>query len=255
MLLPLNTFAPIFAPYQGQRCLHVRSLGNAGDLLIWRATEQLLEKFQIEVQPVVWTDSPPTEEIREFDVCFFCGGGNMGRLYNTIHEARKNAAKLCRVRGKPFVILPQSWNSEDDVEYTMAYARESYSIEKFAPDAVLAPDLALAYEMKPWVEPEFPAIFAQVETGYFFRGDVESVHVPDANVGDPVWMAKNLKEYFQLAAGYRHIHTNRLHFAIVGLILRKRVTLYPNSYHKNLGVYEAWLRELPGIDFRETIPA
>ena len=46
---------------------------------------------------------------------------------------------------------------------------------------------------------------------------------------------------------YHTIYTNRLHAAILGLLLGKEVRLIDNSYHKNEGIYRQWLEGHPNI--------
>jgi exopolysaccharide biosynthesis predicted pyruvyltransferase EpsI len=55
-----------------------------------------------------------------------------------------------------------------------------------------------------------------------------------------------------LATQYKRIITDRLHFAISGLILGRETTILPNSYHKNRSMYETWLRDL-GCNFAENL--
>ena len=50
--------------------------------------------------------------------------------------------------------------------------------------------------------------------------------------------AETTYEIFRLLSGADEIHTDRLHMAISGALLGKRVRLYPNSYFKNQAVYE-----------------
>ncbi len=43
---------------------------------------------------------------------------------------------------------------------------------------------------------------------------------------------------FKYLSKYEVINTNRLHIAIVGSMLNKKVNFYNNSYYKNRAVYE-----------------
>jgi exopolysaccharide biosynthesis predicted pyruvyltransferase EpsI len=54
-----------------------------------------------------------------------------------------------------------------------------------------------------------------------------------------------------MAAMHRRIHTDRLHFAVAGLMVGTEVVLYPNSYHKNREVYDLSLKRL-GCKFSES---
>jgi exopolysaccharide biosynthesis predicted pyruvyltransferase EpsI len=57
-------------------------------------------------------------------------------------------------------------------------------------------------------------------------------------------MCKSVEEYLELAARHSRIITDRLHFAISGLIVGREVALLGNSYHKNRSIYETWLKPL-----------
>jgi exopolysaccharide biosynthesis predicted pyruvyltransferase EpsI len=60
---------------------------------------------------------------------------------------------------------------------------------------------------------------------------------------DPPQECRSFDEWLRIHAHAKEIVTNRLHSAIVGMILGKKVTLLPNSYHKNNGVWEYSLAE------------
>lgn len=65
-------------------------------------------------------------------------------------------------------------------------------------------------------------------------------------------MAASVEAYLRLAAQYETVITNRLHFAIAGLLQSRRVILLPNAYHKNRSVWDSSLR-LFGCHFAETV--
>lgn len=46
---------------------------------------------------------------------------------------------------------------------------------------------------------------------------------------------------------YETVYSTRLHGAILGLLLGKRVVLIDNSYGKNRAVYETWMKDVPNI--------
>lgn len=223
LLSPL-AYEHVFEPYRGKSAFLACPPGNWGDMLISEATRQLFRHFGI--QEVA---------IEEAEVIMHSGGGNMGPLYgicSTFREKLRQSAK-----DRPVVVLPQSWTGPDAFPAAKFFARETASLQ-YCPQAILAPDLALAYEMPatvPSATPNFPR-------GVFFRRDKEKTKVPDDNQGDPVSMSETLNAYLHLASDYECIHTNRLHFAVAALLAGRRVILYANSYHKNRGVFELWLR-------------
>ena len=50
----------------------------------------------------------------------------------------------------------------------------------------------------------------------------------------------------QLGA-YKTIYTTRLHAAILGVLLGKKVVFMDNSYGKNRGFYETWLKDCDAV--------
>lgn len=225
-LIPFEQFEQVFGPLTGREVSFHWGAGNAGDRLIHAATRQLFIKYGISI-------SYDREQ-----VILYGGGGNMGNRYPSTRAVRAALEKRAEELNIPLIILPQSWSSFDDTTFTRAYARERYSLQ-YCPDAIIAPDLALGYT------PDFKFPRATENVGRFFREDQERVvNAPKGNLGDPVKWLSSHRDYLVLAARYKEIHTDRLHLAICGLIARRKVVLYPNSYHKNKGVWEAWLQAL-----------
>lgn len=225
-LLPAATFAPVFEPLRDRRIGFVRPHGNVGDRMIEAGTVQLFEHFGVD-----WTLFDP-DAPTAVDELVFGGGGNMGDLHpdNVALRARCLAHRL------PMTILPQSFVSREEAGYQYVWVRERISL-RHCRRASLAPDLALGLSYETDTE-------AQHETGVFLREDVENAVRRPADARDPVALCATPEEYLELAASHAHVVTDRLHFAIAGLITGREVTLLPNSYHKNEGVYEAWLADL-----------
>jgi exopolysaccharide biosynthesis predicted pyruvyltransferase EpsI len=228
-LLPLDQFEPIFLPLQGKKIGYVYvPQRNMGDELIHQATMQLLDEFNIDWVLV-------EERPQNIDEIIFCGGGNMGDKTPWVQP--RNKRKEAIRWGLPITILPQSFNSKEKQEYEKIYIREKES-SKYCPKGLLAPDLALGYQFNGKVE-------SQREIGYFLRKDPEGLFgAYQHSQGDPMLLARTLEEYLNLAGKYRHIFTDRLHFAICGLLNGVKVTLLPNTYHKNRSMYETWLKDL-----------
>ena len=225
-LMPFGKFEHVFGPLSGKLVSFHWGDGNVGDRLIHAATRQLFIQFGISL-------SYENEE-----AILYGGGGNMGNKYPNTRAVRARLEKRAALLHVPLIILPQSWSGYDDTTFTKAFAREKGSLI-YCPEAILAPDLALGYV------PKFKLPRATEDMGICFRDDKERAVVPPkGNLGDPVRWLKSHGDYLWLAARYKHIHTDRLHFAICGLIAGRKVTLYPNSYHKNRAVWDAWLRDL-----------
>lgn len=235
-LLSPDAYAHVFEPLRGKRIGFVRPRGNVGDRLIEWATVQLFEIFGID-----WKLQHP-DEPADIDELVFGGGGNMGPLYDENWRLRGRCLEL----GRPMTILPQSFTSPEKRPYKQVYVRERGSL-KHAPEGVLAPDLALALEYQSRVVP-------RRRLGVLLRKDCEGVVRRRWFCRDPAKICKTPRQYLDLAARYEHVVTDRLHFAVSGLIVGRRVTLLPNSYHKNASMYETWLEDL-GCRFAPSVQA
>ena len=227
-LLPLDAFAAVFERLTGKRIGYVRPHGNVGDALIEWATRQLFDEFHIDWQ---FCD-PNADGAGDFDELVFGGGGNMGTRYRNNWELRGKTLAL----GLPVTILPQSFTSPEDRPYRRIYVRERASLA-FCPQGILAPDLALGLRRTVCRPPTR-------SLGVFLRRDPEHAASLRWFNRDPARICHTPQEYLDLAASYERIVTDRLHFAICGLLAGRETTLLPNDYHKNVSMYETWLKAL-----------
>jgi len=69
---------------------------------------------------------------------------------------------------------------------------------------------------------------------------------------DPIEYSNDFEQWLRIHEGVREIVTNRLHSAIIGTILGKKITLLPNNYHKNRSVWEFSLKEM-GVKWQDSI--
>jgi len=237
-LLPLEKFAPVFEDFRGKKIGLVRMPGNVGDRLIDVSAMQLANEFGIDFGLV---NKGPRFESFNRKICLsvdefaVSGGGNMGDFYKDCYGVRKNIFKY----KKPVTVLPQTFvHSDENLPYKKVWLREKESL-KYRNSSPLAPDLVLGYRYSGSLpRPKY-------KVGIWLRNDHESVkNIGYESLGDPESICKNEKEYIQLAALYEKIITDRLHFAISGLIARRKVVLLPNNYFKNRALFEAWLKDL-----------
>jgi hypothetical protein len=235
-LLTPAAFAHVCEPLFGRRVGYVRPEGNVGDHLIEVAMIQLFAEYGIRWR-LVRPDCPA--DIAGLDLLAFGGGGNMGTRYTGNHALRTQAIAT----GLPVVILPQSFTSPEDRPFGTVFVRERGSLA-LRPDGVLAPDLALGLATP---EPSRPTR----ELGVFLRRDQERGGRKPLFVRDPVRMHRDPFRYLAMAARYRRIVTDRLHFAVAGLHAGRNVTLVANDYHKNRSMHETWLADL-GCRFATT---
>lgn len=174
--------------------------------------------------------------------CLIYGGGMVGTIREKGSATRKwLVADYLSSTGLPVVCLPMThMGSEGEPkppgEHVM-FARESKSL-KYLPGSVLAPDMAFYYQAM------VPCHETDSDTGVFLRADPLSFVNKhwQKGLGDPLKFAKSLDEYFDLASRFERIVTDRLMFAVCGLLLERKVTLMPDSSGKNKAVYDDWLR-------------
>lgn len=245
-LLDRKVFEPVFAGLRGKRIGYVRPHGNVGDLLIEVATEQLLDHFQIDWKDIETPDGrlpiedsaavPPPPDVDEL---IFGGGGNMGDVY----PRNWNLRSWCLATGLPVTILPQSFLGPEPRAFRKVFVRERGSF-RFCPDGELAPDLVLGL-CPPRLDPP------QQKLGVFLRRDVERFGPKPWRYQDPVRLCSDPIDYLRMAAKFEAIITDRLHFAICGLIAGRETVILPNSYHKNQSMFETWLEPL-GCRFAQT---
>ncbi len=235
-LLGPDAFARVFEPLVGRRVGYVRPLGNVGDHLIELAMAQLLAAYGIR-----WTlvDLDRLATYASVDLLAFGGGGNMGTRYTSNYALRGQALAT----GLPVVILPQSFTSPEDRPFAWVSVRERTSLSLYA-GGILAPDLALGLA---WPAPPRP----DRDLGVLLRRDQERGGRKPWLARDPVRLASTPADYLALAARYRRIVTDRLHFAVAGLHAGRDVTLVANDYHKNRSMHETWLADL-GCRFAAT---
>lgn len=243
-LLPLPIFAPIFEPLCGRRVGYVRTPGNVGDRLIEAAAFQLLRHFGINFS----VTRPPARA--GFDELVLPGGGSMGSFYAVNQRIREQAM----ASGLPVSVLPQSFITPEHFAYARVFVRERASLD-LRSDALLAPDLALGFEMpRHWrLALGLDARWRRrpdLGEGLWLRRDREGLFAGVRSAGDPAARCRTAFGYLRLAARHTHVITDRLHFAIAALLCGRRATLLPNSYFKNRSMYETWLGAL-GCGWRD----
>jgi exopolysaccharide biosynthesis predicted pyruvyltransferase EpsI len=237
-LLPSEAFTEVFQPLVGRRIGYIRPLGNVGDALIELATLQMFDEFGID-----WRLQDPAGPVgTELDTLVFGGGGNMGARYRNNWELRGRILSL----GLPVIIFPQTFSAPEERPYQRIFVRERVSLS-YCPQATLAPDLALGLRHLDRTAPTRG-------TGVFLRRDQERAAKRRWFARDPAKICSTPQQYFALAARYERIVTDRLHFAICGLILGRETTLLPNDYHKNESMYDTWLKGL-GCRFARNVMA
>lgn len=250
----------LLLPHLEDGFVFVPNPGNAGDDLITYATIQIFNDLGYR-----FTMSDYTE--RHVDkVLVYGGGGNMNPLYSGCKEFLSNNL----LHNKKIILLPHTIvGCRADLERlddrVILFCREQTSYQ-YVSSTVSFPDcVKLSKDMALYINLDELGIFPKKGVGHLnaFRTDGErtKVVIPNGNVdvslvyqypGTSIPSKKKSTQLFlNFINQFETITTNRLHVAIGGAILGKKVTLLANAYFKNKSVYEYSLRDLyPNVVFK-----
>ena len=228
-LIDLSEFEPLFEPLSGLTVGIVDGIGNIGDQLLYLAVRRLCKEFNVEHFTV---NALAEDPIPKCDKLLLFGGGNIG--YPPAVAIRAKAFES----GIPCWLLPQTVVRHEDLPCEKLFFRESVSRDIMKKGEII-PDLALGFDF-----PDAEANTTQREAGLFLRRTGGSIchHVPRVTRVDPAMFCYTPEEYWNFAAQFKSITTDRLHFAICGIAMGSEVTLLPINYHKNRTMFEEWLR-------------
>lgn len=233
-------YFPLLNEVKGKRLVMLhKPYGNIGDTLLIEATRQMFRRHQIRF---VECDPTNMEKVArdypDIDIMVYGPGGNVSGRYKT-KETVEALFSLSQLRGSRFICFPQSVENwyPHLLYFDKIYLRDktSLKIASFAgANAEMVPDMGLNYRV------HFPIPTATNEEGFFPRQDAEKLEVRE-EYKDPTDGIHTVEEYIKLAAMYKRITTDRLHFAIAGILAGRDVTLVRNDYHKNESIYNSYL--------------
>lgn len=148
--------------------LDVPHYGNAGDVLIWQATEDILQAFNYKCIYSASISTYSFHKLPEDTIIIFIGGGNFGDLWRRHQDFRHKV--LLDYPNNPIVQLPQSvyFEStaylEDDIKIFNShfgtitlFARDASSFDFFKnhyPNchSDLLPDMVLAFDLDSYIK-------------------------------------------------------------------------------------------------------
>lgn len=226
----------------GRSASYVANKGNAGDALIAASTGLIVEQMEIEVR----NDAP---------VVLVAGGGGLHPAYECLAKA---IAKIPRDR--TVVVLPSTvsahWELLGSFRRLTLLARDemTHALARMnGINSILCHDAAFSFDFSGWKDEGEGTLHA-------LRTDIESAgrEHPEDNRDISVmaggWWPLHgslltARKFVTAISGYRTIMTDRLHVAIVGAKLGKRVIFKPCSYFKNRAVFEMSLERFPDVTF------
>lgn len=246
--------------YLSKDIIYIPNPGNAGDSLIAMGTLQLFAKVGINYTIGNFYESYKGKTI------FYAGGGNLVGLYkecyNFLNKNKKN---------NEIVLLPHTVKDVDGLLTTFdsnvkiicrEYVSYVYvhSCMKYPKNVLLSKDMALYITGL-----ETYSNIKGIGEENCFRLDCEktSISIPSENidistvfevpnnVDQPEIINKVCHSVFEYLSRFEVINTNRLHVAIAGGMIGKKVNLYRNIYYKNKAVFDYSLKDVfPNISFK-----
>jgi len=254
-------------------CLVDLSGGNHGDTLILMGITKKLKELKIDFDTSkrrlqeFSTMKLRKDSYLDYGLTIIRGGGYINDVWAI---GRRFLSEVCRKSNRVIVSPSSYWAiSGGKLEKTLQkietplvlYAREKYSYKWLdgmtKPKNIqieLAPDSAFYLTKDDLSKGE-----GSNEPLICFRDDVESTinkeilielirQNPSALIED-IPNVGSLNDFLTKISEASCIYTDHLHVAIIGAILDKKVFLYPNSYWKNIGVYEYSLSSFVNVKF------
>jgi exopolysaccharide biosynthesis predicted pyruvyltransferase EpsI len=252
-------------PPVGEAMLLAAPGGNTGDDLIRRGCEAFLAHTGLDV----WSSDGSIESAVEAGdaayladalgtfpgLVFFAGGGNVG-IYPSNERLRTVVISTAR-RSRGFLVLPQSVFAIEPAlldPRVEVWARDAASGELVVGagiESALVPDAAWA------LAAEFPSVPEGEGTFHILRGKgrcserVEHQIAFDGPSEDLTFRTQ-LEEVVARLRPFASVVSDRLHGAIVSVMMGKRTALLPVAYHKNRSFYDTWFEDEPGVGFVES---
>jgi exopolysaccharide biosynthesis predicted pyruvyltransferase EpsI len=215
---------------------YVANPGNWGDALIRQGTLLFFRDIglrfnEIKDQQELATLSP------SINTLIYGGGGAWCKLWNHGEVWATSFKQRFHV-----IVLPSTYEMPYAIPNTTLFCRDRYESQANVPAATFCHDMA--FYLKHAVSPS-PGGSGE---GWFLRTDAESGRsrpIPPNNddVSPKGNQLSDIAPLLATVAKFESVHTDRLHVAITGCLLGKKVHLYPNSYFKNRAVYLSSMKD------------
>lgn len=238
--------------------------GNTGDELIRQGALSYLKdrgldivesSGDLELAALRGDDEYLKDKMSDYDeYLIFTGGGNIG-IYRE-NEIVRNAIIKYSKKVKGVLVFPQSCLCVEKSlinDKVTVWARDKVSfgiLRKDGVRAALVPDAAF------YMADEFISNRDNVGDGVFYirRGEGRCLERVDM-ISDICCQSGDLTYDYQLAdvvrriSSYRCIMSDRLHGAIISIMMGKRTVMLPLAYHKMKAFYDTWFNGEPGIEY------
>lgn len=219
---------------------YIPNKGNFGDGLIRYGTLRFFEFYGIKVKEIPFTTELKKQKLlwpsfRKGKVLF--GGGG---AWCNFWEGGYKTSQLIQEK-MPLLVLPSSYEKTYTLPDTVFFARDKYESLQNMPDAKFCHDMAF------FIGDEFFNGVDGEGEGNFFRTDIESagkIVIPENNLDLSLHgnHLSRVDRLFRRIEPFRVVHTDRLHLAIAGCLLKKEVHLYAGGYFKSRAIYQSTLK-------------
>ncbi|NUQ61890.1 MAG: polysaccharide pyruvyl transferase family protein [Pirellulales bacterium] len=223
----------------------MRPFGWAGDHLIWAGARSVIERHGIEFRQLAGDREIRAAQDRASRLYVY-GSGGFCREYHSMPEQLRPILDVY----PSIVILPSSFETSyepvarfiaDLPRHVIVFCRERYSLEmvracsRFPENVFLEEDTAFQFDYSPWLRS---------------RGGKGCLREFHATKGIDKRFP-SLMKMLDIIRRHEEVITDRTHLAIAAAMLKKRVVLYPGSYHKGRGIYEFSLSRFSHVRFVE----
>ena len=231
--------------YIDREIIYVPNPGNAGDALIVYGTLTVFDEIGLN-----YIIGAPTKKYKN-KLLFYAGGGNLVGIYKNCFKFFMNNKNENEI-----VLLPHTIKNEDELIMNLGknikiICRELTSYKYVYGLILNKENVFLSYDMAFYIKNLNKYKKKGKGTLNCFRTDYEKtkIKIPDDNIDLSRVLSKPNHTYdkniiksvsfsiFEYLSKYSTINTNRLHMAIAGSLLNKKVVMYANSYYKNKAVY------------------
>jgi len=247
--------------YKDKKIIYLPNPGNRGDAIIAHGAFTIFDKIGLNYELC----SKPTNYEYKNELLFFGGGGNLIGLYKDCLRFLKR-----NIHNNKIVLLPHTIENQDNLikrldNNVKVICRElkSYqyvhSLIQHKENVFISKDMAFYINNIDEYKKR-----KGIGTINCFRVDAEKtdILIPQnnkdivnefvLNYNRPLFPFKeeiisNSRSVFNYLSQYEIINTNRLHVAISGALLGKKVRFWPNSYWKNKEMYEYCLKGYKNI--------
>lgn len=249
----------LFRQNNARPFLFVKPAGNFGDELLFKGAEKLARLAQVQFESLEFEQFMDRPLIKD-EVVYIHGGGNFNSIWHKhpilALERLVREHKGLTILGPQSFFIDEQFLKENLVDKIKNYRPQdlfifcrdqtSYSaLKNIAPASLnvgIDHDTALNLSIEDMGAADGLGNF----TLYAIREDIERSNIKRDRLDgvwiDPITYAQSFDQWVSLHKQARQIFTNRLHSAILGSILKKKVTLLANSYHKNNSVWEFSLK-------------